>query len=53
MPKIQRRWVIGKLYTVEGKRNRVRKLLLIGRAKIEGKEVLLFRPQRKANKTRS
>lgn len=53
MPRLQRRWVVGKLYIVEGQRNRTRKLLMIGRAKIDGKEVLLFRPQRKADKTRN
>lgn len=49
---MQRRWVVGKLYKVEGRRNRTRKLRLIGRAKIDGKEVLLFRAQRKADKLR-
>lgn len=52
MARLQRRWVIGKLYKVQGGAKRVRRLLLVGRAKIDGKEMLLFRPQRKASKVR-
>ncbi len=50
MAKIQRRWVTGKLYSVQGGSKRVRKLVLVGRAKVSGKEILMFRPQRKAKK---
>jgi len=53
MARLQRRWVVGKLYSVQGGAKRVRRLVLVGRAKIDGKEILMFRPQRKAKKGRT
>lgn len=50
--KLQRRYVIGSLYTVKGSGKRERKLEFVGRFKIERKEHLIFKEQRKARKTR-
>jgi hypothetical protein len=49
--KMQRRWKVGQEYRVEG--YGTRRLKLFGRAKIEGREVLLMRPVRKARKRRT
>jgi hypothetical protein len=51
--RLQRQWVTGKVYTVEGRAKRTRRLKLIGRMKVDNKEVLLFRPQRRAAKRRA
>lgn len=50
MAKMQRQWKTGTVYTVRGPAQRQRKLKLVGRGKVHGKEVLLFQQQRKANK---
>lgn len=50
MAKYQRRYKIGAEYRVQGAGKRTRRLKLIARTKISGKEVLMFRPVRKARK---
>ncbi len=52
MAKYQRQYQVGAEYRVQGSAKRTRRLKLIGRAKISGKEVLMFRPVRKARKAR-
>jgi hypothetical protein len=48
--KMQRRWVVGHEYSVHG--SGTRRLKLAGRAKINGRETLMFQPVRKARKHR-
>jgi hypothetical protein len=50
--KIQRRYVIGSLYSVVGKAGKKRVLAFVGRFKIGGKEHLIFKEQRKVRKSR-
>ncbi|MGK2962572.1 MAG: hypothetical protein ACSLFK_10565 [Gemmatimonadaceae bacterium] len=50
MAKLQRQYKTGADYKVEGVAKSVRILKFIGKGKIEGKEVLIFRPVRKAAK---
>jgi hypothetical protein len=50
MQKLQRRFRTGCRYSVEGVSERVRQLKFIGQAKVDGKEVLMFRAVRKAKK---
>lgn len=52
MPKLQRQFKTGAVYSVEGVSERVRRLKYVGRGKIMGKEVLMFRAARKAKKRR-
>ena len=52
MAKIQRQYKTGAIYSVEGVSERVRQLKHVGRAKVMGKEVLMFRVTRKAKKRR-
>lgn len=48
--RLQRRWKIGNEYKLEG--SGVRRLKLVSRAKINGRETLMFQPVRKARKHR-
>jgi hypothetical protein len=48
--RMQRRWKTGQEYRLEG--SGTRRLKLIGRGKVEGREVLMFRPVRRARKQR-
>ena len=50
MAKLQGRFRTGSEYSVEGVTERVRQLKFVGRATIEGKEILMFRAVRKAKK---
>lgn len=51
MAKMQRRWVTGNVYWVIGAGKRERRIKLIGKGKINGREALFFHPLRKASKT--
>jgi hypothetical protein len=46
---LQRQWKTGKVYELRG-HNRKRRVVMIGRARINGQEVLLMRPLRAAAK---
>lgn len=48
----QLRWVINHVYRVIGSNGKERKLRLIARTRIDGKETLLLQVQRKAAKVR-
>ena len=48
--KMQRRFVTGKTYYIEGVSEKERKLKLVGRMKLGKKEYLIFQPLRKASK---
>jgi hypothetical protein len=51
MAKIQRQWKTGTVYTVQGPAKRKpRKMTLIAKTKIDGREVLLLQVRRKADK---
>jgi hypothetical protein len=50
MAKIQRQYKTGAEYRVEGVSKSVRRLRFIGKARINGKEILMFRPVRVAGK---
>ena len=50
--KRQLRWVIDHTYKVIGSNGKWRKLRLVARTKIDGKETLLLQVQRKAAKLR-
>ncbi len=50
--KMQRRYVKGSIYRVVGPSKGERKLEFVGRFKIDGKEHLIFKTQRKAKKSR-
>jgi hypothetical protein len=48
--RLQRRWVVGKEYRVEG--GGQRRMKLVGRGRIGWRETLFFQPIRRARKTR-
>jgi hypothetical protein len=48
--RMQRRWKVGQEYKIEG--SGTRRVKLVGRMKVEGREMLMFRPVRKARKHR-
>jgi hypothetical protein len=48
--KTQRTWKTGSEYLIQGSRLKPRRFVLIGRAKINGRETLLLQPVRKARK---
>lgn len=50
MRKLQRRFRTGSKYSVEGASEHVRQLKFVGQAKVEGRDILMFRPVRKAKK---
>ena len=50
MAKIQRRFVKGSEYRVEGVAKNIRRLEFLGQTKLRKLEVLMFRPLRKASK---
>ena len=50
MAKMQRRFVTGKTYYVEGVSEKERKLKFVGRIKLGKQEHLIFQPLRKASK---
>lgn len=50
MAKFQRQYKSGAVYYVEGVSEGVRRLRFVGKAKILGKEILMFRAVRKAKK---
>ena len=50
---MQRRFVTGKTYYVEGVSEKERKLKFVSRMKLGTKEYLIFQPLRKASKFRS
>ncbi len=52
MAKLQRRFITGAEYYIEGMAEGSRRLRFLGRGKISGKEVLIFRPLRKAAKVK-
>lgn len=52
MAKKQLQWKTGATYTVLGASKMERRVLLIGKGKISGKETLFFRPKKKASKRR-
>ena len=47
---MQRRFVTGKTYYIEGVSEKERKLKLVGRMKLGAKEYPIFQPLRKASK---
>lgn len=49
--RIQRQWRVGNEYKLEGQG--VRRIKLVGRAKINNRETLIFQPVRKAKKKHS
>jgi hypothetical protein len=50
MAKIQRQYKAGTEYTVEGPSKRKRRLVFVGKFKLNGKETLMFQAVRKASK---
>jgi hypothetical protein len=48
--KMQRTWKTGSEYWIEGRGGKARRFVLIGKAKIGGRETLLLQPVRKAKK---
>ena len=46
--RMQRRWKVGQEYRIEG--SGTRRVKLVGRMRVEGREMLMFRPVRKARK---
>ena len=50
MKKYQRQYKSGTEYLIQGPSERNRRVTFVGRAKIEGKEILMFRAVRKSKK---
>lgn len=53
MAKLQRRFVVGSTYKVQGSSKFSRTLRFVARIKLDGKELLLFRPAKKISKFRN
>ncbi len=53
MPKRQRQYKRGTEYKIKGPSKRERRVKFVGRAKLYGKETLLFQPVRRIKKRRN